>query len=128
MTGDATRKRHTYIELRARVMEKAMRLSLVLTILSFAAAAPALAQIAGPGVPSVSPGVPSYNPGVPSYNPGVPSYRPGIPAQSPGIVLGRPGGVQGFQPVPPARYYPRRRYYRRGQVIYVVPYNPYRGY
>jgi hypothetical protein len=121
MAGQATRKRRAYIEGLLPVMEKAMvRLSLVLTLFCLAAAAPASAQLAGPGVPSISPGVPSYNPGVPSY-------RPGVPAQSPGIVLGRPGGGPRFQSFPPRQYYPPRHRYPSGQVIYVVPYDPYRG-
>lgn len=95
-----------------------MRSSLVLPLLLFAAAAPASAQFAGPGVPSISPGVPSYNPGVPSY-------RPGVPAQSPGIVLGRPGGAPRFQPYPPRRYYPPRHRYPPGPVLYIAPDYPY---
>lgn len=95
-----------------------MRLSLVVTLLSFAVVVPASAQFAGPGVPSISPGVPSYNPGVPSY-------RPGVPAQSPGIVLGRPSGAARFQPYPPRRYYPPRHRYPPGPVLYIAPDYPY---
>jgi hypothetical protein len=73
-----------------------LRLLVFWVLFLSAASLQAVAQLAGPSVPSYNPGVPSYNPGIPRQAPGMvfpqapPRYNPGIP---PGRFPGGPGGV-----------------------------------